>query len=303
MDIKNWKLLGAGITVAILTSCGDRKEKTQQDNEAKAQTEKIMDSQKIISELSSDGISVLKAGKEGKPDSLLHSVEKEGNVYSNPEYKATDDVSKALGIEQLSYEITEVKINKKDAMRIFGRVYGDINTGDAFKVNGYNFVVIDGNAQNSIKMRTNYRYRDFEHENHNTSGWTDVSEFDYKADNKDEKSSGKWTVTSRKEEYSIHTERAVYKDEKFGYLPRETVSTGDWNSVEKEGEFVEIPLEVLDNKLVVFIKGEKYDFDFGDLSKANIVRDAKLPKKPKAPKRKIGEALIRTLAGGKKKNR
>ena len=124
MDIKNWKLLGAGITVAILTSCGDGKEKTQQDNEAKAQTEKIMDSQKIISELSSDGISVLKAGKEGKPDSLLHSVEKEGNVYSNPEYKATDDVSKALGIEISACDVIEVKINREDATKVLGSSMG-----------------------------------------------------------------------------------------------------------------------------------------------------------------------------------
>ena len=299
MDMKNWKLLGAGITVAVLTSCGDGKEKTQQDNEPKAKTEQIMTSQKIISELLSDGISVLKSGEKGKPDSLLHSVEKEGNVYSNPEYKATDDVSKALGIEISACDVIEVKINREDATKVLGSSMGfgiaSLKVGDILKVGGdggYQVKIIDDNARKSMTLKINYDYKDVNKDL--------IAEHEFQTDDVHEGISSKYKLIYG----PSHVIKSFYKDEKFGYLPRETVSTGDWNSVVKEGKFVEIPLEVLDNKLVVFIKGKKYDFDFGDLSKANIVRDTKLPEKPKAPKRKIGEALIhRTLAEVKKNKR
>ena len=273
--------LGLGVTTAILVSCGDGKEKQQQDAKQKAQTEKVMASQKIISELSSNGISVLKAGKEGEPDSLLHSVETDG---SNPKYEATDDVSAALGIEEVGYKIAEIKINRKDAMKMFGSVYGDINTGDAFEINGCKVKVLSDDAQNSAKMRKVYNYRDLKQENRNKSDAFDYS-FNHETDNNDKKSSGEWKVYNADDKkYSSVHERALYNDE--------TIET----SFGLEGS-------IGDNRLYIEVKGYKYDFDFGDLSKANIVRDAKLPKKPKAPKRKIGEALIRTLADVKKNKR
>ena len=215
-----------------------------------------MDSQKIISELSSDGISVLKAGKEGKPDSLLHSVDNDGNVYSNPKYEATDDVSKALDIEVSSREIVEMNINKKDAEVMFGGVYGDINTGDVFKINGVRIKVLDKDAVNSLKMKVKYGYGD------------------------------KKEIQSHSFDFSLDSKESVSVDE-FG-------KKAEYNDGVQFGGV---------NNVKITIKGEEYTFDFGDLSKANIERDKELPEKPEAPKRKIGEALIRTLAGGKNKNR
>ncbi|MBR1600596.1 MAG: hypothetical protein IJ677_03365 [Alphaproteobacteria bacterium] len=278
------KVIGLGIVTAAITSCSDGKEKQQQDDKQKAKTEQVSNAQKIISELSSNGISVLKAGKEGEPDSLLHSVETDG---SNPKYEATDDVSKALGIEVSSYEITEMNLNKNDAEVVFGSVYGDINTGDVFKFNGIRIKVLDEDAENKLKMRKVYNYRDLKQENRNKSDAFDYS-FNHETDNNDKKSSGEWKVYNADDKkYSSVHERALYNDE--------TIET----SFGLEGS-------IGDNRLYIEVKGYKYDFDFGDLSKANIVRDTKLPKKTKAPKRRVGDAMMmkmRTLAEVKKYKR
>ena len=288
MDLKNWKLLGAGLTVAVLTSCGDGKEKVQQDAKEKSKTEKIIGSQKIISELSSARISVVKAGEKGKPDSLLSSIEKEGNVYSNPKYQATDDVSKALGIEPLSYEIKEVKLNRADATKCYGGKMGfgmeSLKIGDSFRVDGgYMVKIIDDNAHNSMKYKIRYDYKDVSPKKENKPDFSYGKTKSVNTDKQADKASGSWNVHSN----SDNKFTSVLKNEKASY--------GD--------EFVEVPLEVINNKMVVFIEGEKYSFDFEDLSKANIVRDAKLPKKPKVPERKIGDALTQTLADRKKNKR
>ncbi|MBQ8481989.1 MAG: hypothetical protein IJ532_05595 [Alphaproteobacteria bacterium] len=284
------KAIGVGIVAAVLTSCSDGKEKQQQqDNEQKNQTEQVMDSQKTIQELTSNGIPVLKAGKKGNPDSLLYSVEKEEGAYSNPKYEATSDVSKAPGIEPLSYEITEMKINRKDAQKVFGEHLGEVKVGDVFKINGHVVKVSDDNAQNSFKMKIRYGYRDIAPDKENAWDFNlgkekYVSEFGEQADKAD-KWSGEWKVYNRLDkEYKAVNEKSLYED-----------------------EVIETPFEVKGSTVTggihFEVRGAKYNFGFGDLSKANIVRDAKLPKKPKAPKRKIGEAMfsrLRTLADVKK---
>ena len=245
MDKKRWikrVLIGTGIAAAAALSAKGIeyiKSEIAKDNE-KNKTEQV------IKDMSTQGISVTKKGAKGAPDSVLTSVNKthdmwtDSEIYSNPKYEKIG--SKKPNTVRLGKEETKLVMSpeeqklKKDIEEKIVSIFKSDSTNEEKRSKIEE--LLRKMPKEQVKTAQNFEYEEFDR--------------DFKNIEKD----GFWSVTSKDAE--AKHEQAIYDDGskkiEFGY--------------------------------------ETYTFSSELPSDENMEQDKQLPKKPKAPKRKVSRDAL-----------